>query len=326
VNRYTIFFTVLIFTWLLFFTDAPAQTSNLVAYYPFNGNADDESGNGNHGTVMGATLAEDRFGNLNSAYGFDGVDDHISYPTLWSSPPVAITTAAWFKAMQTNDEGKILYHGDNGEFQLISIGDTALGAVHLPSTWYFTYATTIPSNWHFLTGVWEQGESYLLYLDGDLVDSITVPNEPLLDVGPTYQPSIGSYNRTGGAYFWGYLDDIRIYDRALSSDEIDSLFNDGTSSVEQFNEIIPNKFVLHQNYPNPFNPSTTIGFSIPEASFVSLKVFNSLGQEVATLVLKELNVGNYKYDWNAKNFTSGIYFYQLKTKGYVETKKMLLLK
>ena len=275
---------------------------------------------------MGATLAEDRFGNLNSAYGFDGIDDHIAYPTLFSSAPVAITTAAWFKAMQTNDEGKILYHGDNGEFQLISIGDSALGAVHLPSTWYFTYATTIPSNWHFLTGVWEQGGSYLLYLDGILVDSISVPNEPLLDVGPTYQPSIGSYNRTAGSYYWGYIDDIRIYDRALSVNEIDSLFNEGTTSVEQIDASTPTEFVLKHNYPTPFNPSTTINFSIPEASFVSLKVFNSLGQEIETLVAKELNAGNYKYDWNAKNFTSGIYFYTLQTEGLIETKKMILLK
>ncbi|NNG26514.1 MAG: T9SS type A sorting domain-containing protein [Ignavibacteriaceae bacterium] len=145
-------------------------------------------------------------------------------------------------------------------------------------------------------------------------------------MGPTYQPSIGSYNRTGGSYFWGYIDDIRIYDRALTVDEIDSLFNEGTTSVENIDATIPNEIELQQNYPNPFNPSTTINFSIPEASFVSLKVFNSLGQEIETLIAKELSAGNFKYSWDAKNFTSGIYFYRLQAGDFIQTKKMILMK
>jgi hypothetical protein len=105
----------------------------------------------------------------------------------------------------------------------------------------------------------------------------------------------------------------------------------GTITASQVNSISYideplSKFILSQNYPNPFNPSTTINFSIPEASFASLKVFNSIGEEIETLVAKELSEGNYKYDWNAENFTSGIYFYELRTKGFVQTKKMLLVK
>jgi photosystem II stability/assembly factor-like uncharacterized protein len=97
-------------------------------------------------------------------------------------------------------------------------------------------------------------------------------------------------------------------------------------SVEKENDLTPTSYQLQQNYPNPFNPSTTITFSIPEASFVSLKVFNSLGQEIETLVTKELSAGNYKYDWNAESLTSGIYFYKLQSGSFVETKKMILLK
>ena len=89
---------------------------------------------------------------------------------------------------------------------------------------------------------------------------------------------------------------------------------------------IPVDFELRQNYPNPFNPSTTINFLIPEASFVSLKVFNSLGEEVKTLVAKELSTGNYKYYWDAKNFTSGFYFYKIQAGDFFETKKMILIK
>ena len=89
---------------------------------------------------------------------------------------------------------------------------------------------------------------------------------------------------------------------------------------------IPEDFVLLQNYPNPFNPSTTIEFSLPRASDVTLKVYNVLGKVVATLVNEELNVGTYTTQWNASGVASGIYFYRLKVRGFVQTKKLVLLK
>ncbi len=98
--------------------------------------------------------------------------------------------------------------------------------------------------------------------------------------------------------------------------------NDAVEKIDN----LPEDFSLSQNYPNPFNPSTTINFSIPEASFVSLKVFNSLGEEVETLVAEELSAGNYKYDWSGVNLPSGIYFYKLQSDNFIETKKMILLK
>lgn len=98
-----------------------------------------------------------------------------------------------------------------------------------------------------------------------------------------------------------------------------------TSDVEQIDNL-PQEFSLSQNYPNPFNPSTTINFSIPQSSFVTLKIYNSLGQEVETLVADELGAGSYKFDWNAESLTSGIYFYKLQSGNFIETKKMTLLK
>ena len=89
---------------------------------------------------------------------------------------------------------------------------------------------------------------------------------------------------------------------------------------------IPEEYSLMQNYPNPFNPSTTIRFSIPAASYVTLEVFNALGEKVDVLVSEELSAGTYKYEWKAKDLTSGIYFYKLQTGSFVETKKMILLK
>jgi uncharacterized repeat protein (TIGR02543 family) len=89
-------------------------------------------------------------------------------------------------------------------------------------------------------------------------------------------------------------------------------------------EDIPTEYGLSQNYPNPFNPSTIISYSIPKAANVSLRVFNSLGQEVAALVDEQRSPGYYQVQWNA-NVTSGIYFYRLQAGEFLVTKKMVLL-
>jgi len=91
---------------------------------------------------------------------------------------------------------------------------------------------------------------------------------------------------------------------------------------------------LSQSYPNPFNPSTTIEFSLPQTGFVTLKVYNILGEVVATLVNEELNVGTYTTQWNASGVASGVYLYRLQAgnpsagsdQSFVETKKMVLLR
>ena len=88
----------------------------------------------------------------------------------------------------------------------------------------------------------------------------------------------------------------------------------------------PETYSLEQNYPNPFNPSTTIRFSVPETGLVSLKVFNLLGEQVATLVNSELAKGRYEIKFKGNDVSSGIYFYTLKAGNYVSTKKMILLK
>ena len=85
-------------------------------------------------------------------------------------------------------------------------------------------------------------------------------------------------------------------------------------------------FFLKQNYPNPFNPNTTIAYKIPQAGFVSIKVYDILGREVTTLVNEGKPAGSYEVEFNASGLTSGIYFYQLKAGDYSETKKMILLK
>lgn len=104
---------------------------------------------------------------------------------------------------------------------------------------------------------------------------------------------------------------------------------DGTFEYSQVVEIyipIVNKFSLEQNYPNPFNPSTTIKFAIPERNFVTIKVYDVLGNEVATLVNEEKPTGEYEVEFSGKELPSGIFFYKLEAGKYSETKKMILVK
>ncbi|MBK8549931.1 MAG: T9SS type A sorting domain-containing protein [Ignavibacteria bacterium] len=89
---------------------------------------------------------------------------------------------------------------------------------------------------------------------------------------------------------------------------------------------VPDKFSLSQNYPNPFNPSTVIRYSLTQSGFTSLKIFNSLGKEVATLVNQKQNAGTYEAEFDNENLSSGIYFYTLSTPGFTDTKRMTHIK
>jgi Secretion system C-terminal sorting domain len=94
----------------------------------------------------------------------------------------------------------------------------------------------------------------------------------------------------------------------------------------QNNPVIPTTVELYQNYPNPFNPGTTIQFKLPHSSYITLKIYNFLGQEIETLANGVYNEGNYLINWNAKNLASGVYFYVLNYNGKGFSKKMLLIK
>lgn len=99
-----------------------------------------------------------------------------------------------------------------------------------------------------------------------------------------------------------------------------------TTSIVNEPNFFPLNFLLTQNYPNPFNPTTTVSYQIPERGFVSLKIYDILGREVVTLVNEEKPVGSYEVQFNGTSLTSGIYFYQLSTGNYTDTKKMILLR
>lgn len=98
------------------------------------------------------------------------------------------------------------------------------------------------------------------------------------------------------------------------------------TDVEKEKGLFPIKFELKQNYPNPFNPTTKIEFSLPKKEQVSLKIFNSIGDEVATLVNEALPAGIHNRSWNAVDVASGVYFFRLQAGGFIETKKLVLMK
>jgi hypothetical protein len=98
------------------------------------------------------------------------------------------------------------------------------------------------------------------------------------------------------------------------------------TSVERLSTDLPTDFSLGQNYPNPFNPVTTIKYELPRESKTTLKVFNALGQEIATLVDEQKQPGRYEVQWNAENFPSGVYFCRLQAGSFAQAKTLVVIK
>ncbi len=114
---------------------------------------------------------------------------------------------------------------------------------------------------------------------------------------------------------------------ALSATAKAAQLNSGSSDLMSKTQGgLPTGYRLEQNSPNPFNPTTTIQFSVPRESYVRLKVYNFVGQEVATLVDHHVTAGTYKVNWDASRLASGFYLYRLEAEGFAQTKKLLLMK
>lgn len=105
-----------------------------------------------------------------------------------------------------------------------------------------------------------------------------------------------------------------------------SVFGNAPTGISPISNVIPVKFDLHQNYPNPFNPVTKIEFDLPKNGFTTLKVYDATGSEITTLVSENLNLGKYSVNFDATNYSSGIYYYRLESNGNVKTQKMSLVK
>jgi photosystem II stability/assembly factor-like uncharacterized protein len=152
---------------------------------------------------------------------------------------------------------------------------------------------------------------------------IEVPNSFIAGNGTTNQPQHYSFvDRNVGAGTWLYR--LRQHDLDGTVNYTEPVSVDILTSVE--GKDLPTEFALKQNYPNPFNPSTTIEFSIAKAGLVSLRVFDVLGKEVATIVNEPLNQGSYTKTFSAEGLSSGMYLYKLTAGDFVTTKKFVLSK
>lgn len=136
-----------------------------------------------------------------------------------------------------------------------------------------------------------------------------------------------SLNMVAGQTAWigfRYYNDASFDGFAVYVDDV--MIGNPSVGVTPNNTNLPSKFALEQNYPNPFNPTTNIKFSLPKATNVQLVIYNSMGQEVKSLVNEFKTAGSYTVDFNASELASGTYFYKLITSDFTETKKMTLVK
>jgi hypothetical protein len=159
---------------------------------------------------------------------------------------------------------------------------------------------------------------------GNTNNFITLPNSFVPGNGTSPEPHSYSYlDTTAAPGEWIYrLKLIEVGGAVRYSDSVHILVVTG---VDQ--STLPKEFVLYQNYPNPFNPSTILRYNIPRASQVTLRVYNVLGQEVATLVNGEKLAGSYQVRLNAKgDMASGVYYYRLEAGSFVQTRKLVLVK
>jgi hypothetical protein len=311
----------------------------LIAYYPFNGNANDESINGNHLVVKGPKLTADRFNKPDSAFRFDGDDDYMLIPYNPSLRPSSFAATVWIKVKEQPAFGKYIlttsadvktppydpfrlrlkvsgkiearYEGNNDGIQLVldSNSFVKLGKWHFIATYYD-----------------EHSGDAVLYFDGKLV--VKSNAKMTLDTND-YDAVIGAGMEASGlidttSFFPGCIDDIRLFNRGLTQAEIQKFFVEGTEAKNKIE-------VLEQNFPNPFNARTAIGYTLAAPAHVVITVYNTTGQEIRKLTNETQTAGSYMVQWNGtdennRKVNSGLYIYQVIAGDQSATRKMLLIK
>lgn len=216
-----------------------SSDTGVVAYYPFSGNTKDESRNKNHGTVYGATLTADRFGNPNRAYNFDGVDDYIEIPHSDSlNPTNTMSLAAWIIVRQPEFYPAVISKGNVGNYQesyslfldpgnqlgfLLNKDSTSTGRDQL-------IRTTIPLNtWTHVAGTYD-GVNMYTYVNGvqvgrtTHVGSIFTNSTPVL-IGKS-ERQLSNYPTS---FFNGSIDEVKIFNRFLSAEEVQTIFKESST-------------------------------------------------------------------------------------------------
>jgi len=222
-------------------------------------------------------------------------DDNAHYPYL--------TEGAWYKKLPSFTDPKNLLTSETD-----SVKAFALSTVDGKST-------KILSDWRLVF----QGAQYYIYSDWPIPVNLAYSDADLMAGGTGGFP-VGDLN---------WFPTKKTQWMALKDAEhaaLLNMLNTGTLTAVEDVGGVPVQFALSQNYPNPFNPSTVITFSLPHSAFASLKVFDMLGREVATLVNGYTTAGSHDVQFNATNLASGVYFYKLTSGDLVQTKKMVLVK
>lgn len=284
--------------------------SGLVAYYSFNGDANDQSGNGNNGTVNGATLTADRFGNANSAYSFDGASNFISIAIDPSLQTDVITITSWIKVSSlAMDWMDIVSYGWGGHVIAVNTSGYLIGGVQ---------GTGPPCELTGLTDVSTGSWFFVVFTrDGNdishFVNSVQDITDTLCAISPTYDNpvNIGRDPSVSSEHFDGAIDDVRIYNRRLTIGEIQAVELDsnvvgiGKSGNDRMGVLV---------YPNPVADELNITTSYNESTF--LKIYNILGEQINSVELKDAST-----KVSTDQLSIGTYFYQIvNSKGIVINK------
>ncbi|MBX2985484.1 MAG: DNRLRE domain-containing protein [Bacteroidia bacterium] len=218
----------------------PTLSDSLSAHYPFNGNANDESGNGNDGTVNGATLVADRFGNPNSAYSFNGIDNLIEIAnSILPNTPTSYSISVWINPF-TSTDGSIIGDRSSSSWDYKYFMNTNPLRLSTSSnintcvnSTFFDSQTVNLNTWQHLTVTLNTSDNTIKsYINGSLVDShngFCWPNQmTATTIGASPNPA-GQIDY----YYNGIIDDIRIYKRVLTQSEIEALFNENQCRIDQ---------------------------------------------------------------------------------------------
>jgi hypothetical protein len=254
---------------------------------------------------------------------------------LYNEPLTLITEVPWTEVTVTQGSSVQTYTANNGEVMyeaLPNVGTINRGDIFLQE------AGGLPVELKSFSASIKNGSVILRWETATEVNNYGFEVERTTPFPPPYQggggEAGGGWRKIGFVGGHGNSNSPKSYsfiDENITTGEyyyrLKQIDNDG--SVEYSNEInilIPNKTELKRNYPNPFNPTTSIQYTISNRQFVSLKVYDMLGSEVATLVNEVKPAGNYEVNFEGGELTSGIYFYRLQVGDFVETKKMVFMK
>lgn len=309
------------------FLSAQVSTTSLVAYWPFNGNANDLSGNNHNGTNNGATLTTDRFGNPNTAYNFNGsayID--VPYSSQFAfGTNTDITISAWVKTSGVYNFFRfyLAYACSNssagtGGFQL-GVDDNTMPLYCEFGASYSGNANMSNNLWHNLIVIFNRTiDSVKFYNNGAFLAQVYINNA--VNYSPTCNPSmlIGGERNFDNIHYWiGDIDDMRIYNRAITPQEVGVLNAEGTTGV---NESAVNNNMI-SIYPNPSNGIITIKKTDLNENF-KIRITNSLGQELLKNSMTENQVVI-----DLSGFNSGIYFVQISDEqGQTLSVKKIILK